>query len=63
MIVDSQLAVRREPPKFSGIFQTHKYRHGELQDQLSANAFSIDYKTKKKRKIRNEEKQIEKKRQ
>jgi len=56
MIVDSLLAVRREPPKLSGIFQTA--RHGELRGQLSANAFSVDNKminknkneTKKRRK-------------
>jgi len=48
MIVDSLLAVRREPPKLSCIFQTHTYRYVELRGQLLANAFSIDDKMKNK---------------
>lgn len=65
MIVDSLLAVRREPPKLSGIFQTHTYRHCELRGQLSANTFSVNDKMKNKNKTkrRNEEKRKEKKRQ
>lgn len=54
MIVDSLLEVRREPPKLSGIFQTHTYGHGELRGQLSANAFSVDDKMQRLKK-RNEE--------
>lgn len=62
MIVDWQLAVRWEPPKLSGIFQTHTYRHSELRGQLSANAFSVDDKMKNKNKL-NEKKNRKKKRQ